>query len=136
MAHGMAIAHAEETGMALEVLSAGTLMIEGAPADSRAIEVCREIGLDISEHRSQGLTVELIEWADRILAMEMHHAMSVRELAPDIGEEKLHLLGGFIGQTNIDDPVSSWFIGPFRTARDKIKVAMDRFFEFWDSAGS
>jgi len=131
MAHAMAETYASRTGLALEVRSAGTLMIEGAPADSRVIQVSQEVGLDVSGHRSQGVTVELVDWADRILVMEMAHAMFVRQMKPDLPEDKLHLLGGFVGKANIDDPVSSWFIGPFRTARDEIQEAMDRFFQFW-----
>ena len=136
MAHGMAVAHAQRAGIDLVVRSAGTLMIEGAPADSRAIEAAKEVGLDIRSHRSQGVTVELVEWADRILVMEMAHAMHIRLLCSDIGEDKLYLLGGFVGKTNIDDPVGSWFMGPFRTARDEIQTAMNNFFEFWDSTAS
>jgi protein-tyrosine phosphatase len=136
MAHGMAEAHAKTSELPLEVQSAGTLMIEDAPADSRAIRVCKEIGLDITAHRSQGLTPELVGWADRILVMEMAHAMAVRQLCPDIEEDKLHLLGGFIGTTNIEDPIRSWFIGPFRTARSEISEALSQFFSYWESTGS
>ena len=136
MAHGMAEAHAKASDIPLEVQSAGTLMIDGAPADRRAVQVCAEIGLDISAHRSQGLTTDLVAWADRIVVMEMAHAMAVRQLVPDIGEDKLHLLGGFVGLTNIEDPVRSWFIGPFRTARTEISEAMTRFFSFWESTGA
>ena len=136
MAHGMAEAHARHSDTAMEVRSAGTLMIEGAPADRRAIRVCEEVGLDITAHRSQGLTAELVTWADRILVMEMAHDMAVRQLCPEIGEDKLHLLGGFIGLTNIEDPIRSWFIGPFRTARSEISEALSRFFSYWDSTGT
>jgi len=132
----MAERHARTSDRPLEVRSAGTLMIEGAPANKRAIQVCAEIGLDISAHRSTGLTAEHVAWADRILVMEIAHAMAVRTLYPDIGEDTLHLLGGFIGKTEIDDPIRSWFIGPFRTARDEITEAMERFFAYWDSTGA
>jgi len=38
------------------VLSAGTAALEGTPASPEAVEVMKELGIDISSHRSQALT--------------------------------------------------------------------------------
>jgi protein-tyrosine phosphatase len=55
------------------IKSAGTLGIEGVPAARYAVEVVQEIGGDISSHSSQGVTRELVEEADLILAMAPEH---------------------------------------------------------------
>ena len=65
------------------VTSAGTSAIEGAPATPLAIQTCAENGIDISTHRSAGLTTQLLRESDLILGMEPHHVDLARELAPD-----------------------------------------------------
>lgn len=127
MAAGLGRALAEPLGLDVEVASAGTLGIVGQPADPKATAVCREIGIDVSGHVSQGVTPELLAWADHVLVMELEHAVFVRSLAPDLGEDKVVLLGSLTGSGDIADPIGSWFKGPFRAARDEIRKALVAF---------
>ena len=54
--------------------SAGTLGLEGDPADSLAIAtVERDSGADLRPHRARALRRDLIEDADLVLVMEQHH---------------------------------------------------------------
>jgi len=70
------------------VISAGTLNINGQPASVHAVEACSQIGLDISGHRSQGVSAPLLELADHLVVMSPHHAESLlridKRLAPKI----------------------------------------------------
>lgn len=120
MAVALARLHGDRLNLALEVDSAGTLGIEGAPADAKAAAVCRELGLDLSGHRSKGLTPELLAWADQVLVMEVAHAVCARELLPGLPEDRVQLLGSQAGLGEIADPIGAWFKRPFRTARDQI----------------
>ena len=64
--------------------SAGTLGLEGDPADSVAIAtVERDSGADLRPHRSRGLRRDIIEDADLVLVMERGHLSAVQALGAD-----------------------------------------------------
>lgn len=117
--------YAEARGRVMEVRSAGTAGLIDQPADPKAVAVCRELDLDLSAHRSQGITDELIAWADYVLVMEYAHASYVREHFPAVGE-KLMLLGTFGGMVEIADPLGGWTFR-FRRSRNDIKKCVDGF---------
>ena len=73
----------------VEVASAGVSAYPGSPASQEAVEVARERGLDLANHRSRPLSAEEVEAADVILVMAPHHLDAVRRLG---GEEKGALL--------------------------------------------
>jgi protein-tyrosine-phosphatase len=89
----------------VQVESAGISTVSGAPASDGALEVAAEAGLDLSAHRSQPITQELIEWADLILGMGPSHLVGVAELG---GAEKTALVTDFLDDdalgTAIEDP--------------------------------
>jgi len=64
------------------VLSAGSFALPGARATPQAVQAVRDMGADLSNHRSRPLTVELIHQADRIYAMGRSHARAVMALVP------------------------------------------------------
>lgn len=79
MAGGIARRLAEDMGLSnIEFASTGTLGLEGLPATDEAIAVCREIGVDISYHRSRAITSELLNWADLVFGTEAAHLDFVR----------------------------------------------------------
>ena len=129
MAAALAQAHADRVGVEVEILSAGTLGLVDRPANAKAVGVCREIGLELGAHRSRALTPELVQWADRVLVMELGHAVWIRAAVEDLPEDKVMLLGGFAGLGDIADPIGSWFWGPFRTARDEIDRCVRAYFD-------
>ena len=61
------------------VLSAGLAAMMGAEASPEAVEVARECGADLSGHRSQPLSAELLARADYLFAMTQSH---LRALVP------------------------------------------------------
>jgi protein arginine phosphatase len=77
---------------AVSVVSAGTGAVEGGPASEGALTAAESVGLELSDHRSQPLTSELVESADLVLAMGVHHLAQVIELG---GAEKAALLSTF-----------------------------------------
>lgn len=78
----------------VEVQSAGVAALEGQPPEPLAQDVLRPFGVDISEHRAQALTEELIQWADCILVMGPEHKAAVEALDPE-ASEKVRLLGAY-----------------------------------------
>ncbi|MDP2315444.1 MAG: low molecular weight protein arginine phosphatase [Pseudomonadota bacterium] len=123
MADALARRYAEERGWRVEVQSAGTHAMTGEPAAPNSVKAVREVGGDLSEHRSQPVTDALVAWADRILVMEMRHAQDVRERFP-ASDEKVQLLGTFGGLVEISDPYGSW-IFTYRRRRDEIRACVE-----------
>lgn len=80
--------------------SAGTLGIEGQPASAEAIEALREIGLDLSGHRSRGLRATDLADADLVLAMTQSHVEELAARFPQGAERRL-LLRAFEGSPRI-----------------------------------
>jgi protein-tyrosine-phosphatase len=91
---------------AFEVDSAGTGAWEGAPASEGAYLVGLEHGLDLSAHRAQLLTKDLVTQADIVLTMARHHRQRAQELG---GEGRTHLLGEYAGRTGPEAEVSDPF---------------------------
>ena len=133
MATAIAAHYAREHGINLVTRSCGLLGLEDSPADSHAIAVCSEIGVELTEHRSQGLTNELLDWADYIFVMQFHQAMRIRQEQTDVGE-RLLLLGTFAGVPEIPDPIGGWRF-QFRRCRNDIQRALENFMSRLSSAG-
>jgi L-threonylcarbamoyladenylate synthase len=75
----------------IEVISAGIGAIPGLSAARGAEVVMKEIGIDISSHRTRMLTLEMAEKADLILAMALLHKEYIEMTYPEF-KEKVHLL--------------------------------------------
>lgn len=113
--------------MPVRVASAGTLGIVGAPAAPKMVTVSREIDVDLTPHRSQAVTAELVAGADFVLCMELEHAMHVRGLHPTASEHQIVMLGAYGGPGTISDPIRAWTTGPFRATRDLITLCIDNW---------
>jgi len=90
------------------VALAGTGAWDGAPISEGAYLVGLERGMDLSGHRAQLLTRDLVKSADLILTMSSHHRARVAELG---GEDKVHVLGEYAGReegrSEVTDPFGS-----------------------------
>ena len=115
-----------ELAMDVEIASAGSLGIDGEPAHPHMVAVARERGLDLTGHRSQRLSPELVRWATNIAVMQPHHAEAVSAADPS-GADKLVHLGPLVGVHGIDDPTGRWFIGPYRATFEELEQAVRRF---------
>jgi protein-tyrosine phosphatase len=73
------------------VRSAGLAAYKGCPATPEAVEAARELGADLSEHRSQPLTGKLASQADNLIAMTRSHLHALTGLS-DWLDEKARLL--------------------------------------------
>lgn len=123
MAEELSRLYADQRGWWVESRSAGTHAREGDPAAPNSERAIRELGGDLSAHRSQPVTDELVDWADRILVMELRHAQNVRSAFP-AADAKLQMLGTFGGIMEIADPYGSW-IFRFRSSRDEIRRCVE-----------
>nr|MBN2277588.1 low molecular weight protein arginine phosphatase [candidate division Zixibacteria bacterium] len=76
------------------VCSSGTAAAAGFPATTYAIEAVKMWEADITRHRSQPLTAELIKNADVIIGMTSSHCREVGLIDPS-AEQKTYLLKNF-----------------------------------------
>lgn len=98
-----------EKSIAVNVQSAGTMGLIGHPATDLAVAIAADFDIDISEHRSQDLTHELLDKADLVLALATEHAQTCVALGKD--PEQVFTLKSFPNpprdprRDSIDDPV-------------------------------
>lgn len=95
-----------ERGLAdkVQVLSAGIYAEAGFSASRHATTVLGQRGLDLTGHRSQGLTMDLLKTADIVLVMEEAHRKSIFYRAPE-HLAKVFLLTEMAGQhDDVADP--------------------------------
>ena len=99
--------------------SAGVAAMAGMPASSHAIEVCREQGVELEEHRSLPLTSHEIEACDRIFVMGHGHLQSIVDHYPQAAD-KCFLLDS---DGDIADPIG---MGPevYRQCFNQIEKAV------------
>ena len=111
----------------IQVKSASVLGLVNKPAHRHAQAVVKEVGLDLSQHRSQPVTPELAEWADYVLGMEIQHSSKLRARYPHL-EDKLLLLGSFGGMVEIQDPLGGWR-RRFRITREELQRCTQAFLD-------
>jgi protein-tyrosine-phosphatase len=111
----------------IQVSSAGTGAVDGAPASEGAYLVALEHGLDLSAHRAHRLSPALIESADLILTMSAHHRDRVIDLG---GQGKTFLLGSYAGKKGEDAVVND----PYGASLDEYRVTYDELERLIQSA--
>ena len=86
------------------VQSAGLAAMMDLEASPDAVDAIRDLGADLSEHRSQQLTGDLLASADHILVMTQSHLLTLLPFCPE-GRPQPRLLAGE-GQ-DVPDPMGA-----------------------------
>ena len=108
-----------------EAESAGVFASSGSPASTNAIEALRELDVDLTQHKSQPITDELVKKSSLIVTMTESHAAHIREWFPKVGN-KVCLINSF-GTSKVPADVSDPFGGSLNTykqTRDEIDRAL------------
>jgi protein-tyrosine-phosphatase len=90
----------------LVIKSAGTAAFGNQGASQNAILALRELGIDLKSHRSQTVTLQLIDEADLVLAMTNSHKQQLLDFKPEAAH-KVFTLVEFTSRDkskNIADP--------------------------------
>lgn len=113
----------------VELHSAGTSAWDGAPASDGALLVGMERSLDLSQHRAQTLTRELVRDADLVLAMGPHHLERIEALG---GSGKSYLLTDFashgLSARPVNDPIGGE-LELYRATADELEQEVRRVFD-------
>jgi protein-tyrosine-phosphatase len=110
--------------------STGTMGIENSPASAEAIEVMREKGIDITDHRSQGVNHDVIKDTDIIFALAQDHRYYLESSFPDV-RDNIFLLKTFgrnpdkVTSYSVSDPIGGT-LETYMQCRDTIEQEIDR----------
>ncbi|HEY8174334.1 MAG TPA: low molecular weight protein arginine phosphatase [Gemmatimonadaceae bacterium] len=113
----------------VEIVSAGTSAWDGAPASDGALLVGMERALDLSTHRAQTLTRDLVRDADLILAMGPHHLERIEALG---GAGRSFLITDFASHGASSRPVNDPIGGEldlYRATADELEQEVRRVFD-------
>lgn len=90
----------------LQVLSAGVAAGYGDPASANSIVALKKVKLDLTRHKSQPVTEDIIQHAFAIFGMTHSHLDILRHYHPNL-PERVHLFREFMGSEHdpeIPDP--------------------------------
>src|SRR5438876_9217435 len=113
----------------VEALSAGTSAHDGSPASDGALLVAMERGMDLSQHRAQTLSRDLVCDADLVLAMGPHHLERIEALG---GGGRAYLLADYASHgasaRPISDPIGAE-LDVYRATADELDAEIRRAFD-------
>jgi protein-tyrosine-phosphatase len=109
----------EERGVL--VMSAGVSAMSSSRASGEAVEVMKDLGLDLTQHESQPVTDRLVRFADAILTMSDNHRQAVLNQWPDAAP-RIHLLGQDRG--DVGDPFGGT-LDQYRSCAEEIAGYVD-----------
>ena len=124
LAAAMAKKKFDDREISVAIISAGTLGINGEAAATHSVTVAEEYGLDISHHRSQGLSRGLADLADALIVMSPRHVDAIETLGVSTRVVSLWEFGE--GLTEIEDP-----IGRDLEAFRACAIVIDRCLDSW-----
>jgi protein-tyrosine phosphatase len=123
LAERLACAPEDLPARGFEVSSAGLAALPGGPAAPEAVEAAQELGADLTGHRSQPLTADVVARADYLLAMTRSHVRALSAQVAGLGPEPRLLADD--GQ-DLPDP-----IGCDRAVYRECALAILRHLEQW-----
>ncbi|NLH18392.1 MAG: hypothetical protein GX455_17595 [Phycisphaerae bacterium] len=103
-----------------KISSVGVMALSDLPASIEAVEVARENGLDLSNHRSRSVDVELIRSSDWIFALGRNHRDRIVGLCPDAAD-RCRLLDE---SGDIPDPIGA-DLDTYRRVAERIRRAVE-----------
>jgi protein-tyrosine-phosphatase len=124
MAQGIFNKLAEERGIDVVAESAGLNTVPNCLASENAIKVCKEIGIDISNHRTKRFSDCNVEDYVTLCTMTFEHADAI--IALGVPCNKIRVMSGT--DHGVPDPYGCG-IGIYRSSRDVIKRNIEKYFD-------
>ena len=104
MAAALAAQIFAESGLDVEIFSAGVSAVKGQPASLHAIQVMKDSGLCLQSHKASDICGEALESAGLVLTMTASHRAILLSDYP-AAEGKIFTLAGYAGDTqDVADP--------------------------------
>ncbi len=115
----------DEPLKSLKVVSAGVSAYSGEPASVNSVRALKSVGLDISDHRSQGLSPSLADRSFAIFGMTQSHLMMI-DLQHEEHTPHVYLLRQFMPDGSgfeIPDPFGQ-DLAAYESTRDSMVEAI------------
>ena len=110
------------------IASAGVWAYDGLPATSNAVAAMQARGLDLRGHRSQGITVRLLNEYKLVLCMTYEHKNSLQRNFPEHAGQ-IYLLSEMVEDLGeIDDPVGL-SVQTYRSTADEIRGMLEHGYD-------
>lgn len=116
----------------IKIISAGIGTMPGMMASPNTIEVMKQEEIDVSDHRAQVVTEDMIKDTDLVLGMQPIHIETVLEMVPE-AKDKTHLLLEYAYENDNDKPNNLVVFDPIGKPKEvyesvfmTIKDAMER----------
>jgi len=116
----------------LRVISAGIGAIGGQRASSLTLELLRDEGVDLSEHRSRPVTPELLAEATHIFAMTKDHLAILELMFPEAAPRMRLLREVCDGPFDVPDPIGGGMRG-YRECLEVLKRCIPKIFQMIDT---
>ena len=123
MAEGLFKALNGEQKTGLEAISAGIFTNNGMSASENAVIAAKELGADISNHKSQMLNGDIVNDAKYLVCMTGAHYDQILLKFPNVSDKLFTL-----SPTDIDDPFGG-NIDEYRSCATQIKSAVESIIE-------
>ncbi|MEO0112156.1 MAG: low molecular weight protein arginine phosphatase [candidate division WOR-3 bacterium] len=106
------------------IYSAGTTALKNSPPSSYAEKALKEIGIDISDHRSRQVDEKMVVQADLILCAEKNHIYYLETFYPEY-KDKIFLIKGYPNKNGEDllDPIGLDY-DVYLRVRDELMIAL------------
>lgn len=125
MAEGLLKDLSNKKNLGLQIKSAGVFAMDKDSAANNAVEALNKINIDISDHKSQSVSKELVDEADLILTMSRSHRETLLLNFPDV-KDKVYLLNQYAlkEDRDIQDPFGRDLYN-YELTRDEILKALN-----------
>jgi len=90
----------------IEIRSAGTGAVPGAPATALAVDCMKRRGIALEDHKATPLSKNLVEAADLILAMTSNQEASILRLSTDAAGKVFTIAEYAGGRGDVADPLA------------------------------
>ncbi len=124
MAEGIFNKRAEEKGLDVRAVSFGMAAVPGLAPSEKAVEVCREIGVDISGHRTHFIYDFQLGDFEKFYCMSLSHASILTE-SIGIPEENVEIVG-------VVDPYGG-SVETYRMCRDVLAAFVEELIVKYES---
>jgi protein-tyrosine phosphatase len=118
----------ELADLKISVSSAGTFAAPGQSACAEAIEAMKSFSIDQTGHRTQAVTVDLVNQADMIFAMTSDHKDFISNLVPG-AENRIQLIDR---EGNVSDPLGQPVESYLRCAQRLARAIGERLKELFE----
>ena len=109
----------------IQVFSAGISAMDGDKASENSIEACKEIGIDLNDHRSSVLTRATLQNASAVFCMTESHRALMQMYFELPENSPVFLMREFVeqGPTELPDPYGQ-SMEVYRACREDMKEAL------------